>query len=101
MHRHRIPSALLVAAWFGAGAALLLSASPSFAAEAPGHGLALSFRDTTCAPCNDFFQYANGAWIAGATIPSSYSAYGANEELEDRNQEALHRLLEDAVQHVT
>src|SRR5690242_1963812 len=97
----RFAPVTLAAALLGAGVAMLANPSPGPAAEAPGHGLALSYRDTTCSPCRDFFQYANGAWIAGARIPPSYSAYGANEELEDRNQEALHRLLDDAVRHVT
>lgn len=50
--------------------------------------------DTTCSPCRDFFQYANGAWLAAAEIPSSYSAYGAGEELGDATEAALHELLE-------
>ncbi len=53
-----------------------------------------AFMDTTCAPCRDFFQFANGAWFATAEIPASYSGIGASREMADRNQEALHSVLE-------
>jgi putative endopeptidase len=57
--------------------------------------------DTTCAPCRDFDQYANGAWIARTTLPASYSTYGSFTELSDRNQDVVHQLLEDAVRSLT
>src|SRR6185295_17393712 len=57
--------------------------------------------DTTCAPCRDFDQYANGGWIARTTLPASYATYGAFTELSDRNQDVVHRLLEDAVKSLT
>jgi putative endopeptidase len=50
--------------------------------------------DTTCAPCTDFFRYANGGWLKRTTIPAAYSSYGALRELADRNEAILHRLLE-------
>jgi len=74
--------------------ALLLLWVPGGAAA--GQGLDLSGRDTTCSPCKDFFKFANGSWVANTTIPSSYPGYGSFQMLRDRNQEALHRLLENA-----
>jgi putative endopeptidase len=50
--------------------------------------------DTTCAPCRDFDRFANGGWMDSHTIPSDRSAYGAFEELFDRNQKVLHSILE-------
>ena len=76
--------------------ALLLALSASRETAAAGHGLDLSGRDTTCSPCQDFFQYASGSWVTRTTIPASYPGYGSFQILRDRNQEALHRLLEDA-----
>lgn len=76
----------------------LATAAP--AAPTAGHGLGLEYRDTTCAPCRDFFQYANGGWMAYAVIPPSYSAYGCNEELEDRSEAALRDLLDAAVRNL-
>ena len=46
-------------------------------------------RDTTCAPCRDFDQYANGGWRATFVMPASYSRYGAFTEVSDRNQRTL------------
>jgi putative endopeptidase len=50
--------------------------------------------DTTCAACTDFYQFANGGWLKKATIPAAYSSYGSFYELQDRNQDALHKILE-------
>jgi putative endopeptidase len=50
--------------------------------------------DTTCAACTDFFRYANGGWLTRTTIPAIYPSYGAFQELADRNEAILHRLLD-------
>jgi putative endopeptidase len=52
--------------------------------------------DTTCAPCTDFFQYANGGWERRAVIPARYSSFGVDREIMDRNEALLHRILDDA-----
>ena len=59
-------------------------------------GVNMAYLDTTCAPCKDFYQYANGGWLKTAEIPGSYSSIGVGREMADRNQEALHATLEDA-----
>jgi len=46
-------------------------------------------RDTTCAPCRDFDQFANGGWRAKFVMPAAYSRYGAFTEVQDRNQQIL------------
>ncbi len=79
---------------FAALAAVALPAAAR-AADIP-HGLQRAYMDTTCAPCRDFYQYANGAWLKTAVIPPSYTAIGAGREIYDRNTEVLHRVLEDA-----
>ncbi|HTR97597.1 MAG TPA: M13 family metallopeptidase [Candidatus Acidoferrales bacterium] len=66
----------------------------------PAHGIDLADRDTTCAPCRDFFRYANGAWDDRTPIPASYSRYGVDREIEDRGTDALRRLLEQAAADV-
>jgi putative endopeptidase len=90
---------------FAAPLALMLVVStPPSAARAQsqaGRGIDLSHRDTTCAPCRDFFRYANGAWDDRTPIPAAYSRYGVSREMADRSQEGLHRLLEDAARSVT
>lgn len=52
--------------------------------------------DTTCAPCRDFFQYANGGWLKRASIPGDLPAWGAFNELQERNFDALHEVLDAA-----
>ena len=69
--------------------------------DEPHHPLDLSARDSTCAPCRDFFQYANGGWVAQFTIPPAYPSYGSFLALSDRNVDVLHSLLEDAARSVT
>ncbi len=54
-------------------------------------------RDTTCAPCNDFYKFANGGALARMTIPASYSAFGSFRMLRDKNDDVSHEILNDAV----
>jgi len=46
--------------------------------------------------CTDFFEYANGAWLAHDTIPPAYSSSGVEREMSDRNQLVVRSVLEDA-----
>lgn len=55
--------------------------------------------DTTCAPCKDFFQFANGAWLARAEIPAAYASWGSFNELDDRNKRVLREILETAAKN--
>src|SRR3989442_586721 len=52
--------------------------------------------DTTCAPCRDFFQFANGGWLARTEIPGEFSSWGSFNELYEHNLDVLHDLLEAA-----
>ncbi|MBI4419298.1 MAG: peptidase, partial [Gemmatimonadetes bacterium] len=54
--------------------------------------------DTTCAPCKDFFQFANAGWIKRNPIPPAYSSWGSFTELGERNRVTLRRILDDAAQ---
>jgi len=59
--------------------------------------LSLADMDTTVAPCQDFYRFANGGWLARTQMPAAYSRYGGFEELADRNIENVHKLLDGAV----
>ncbi len=52
--------------------------------------------DTTCAPCRDFFKFANGGWVSRTTIPPSQSSWGSFDELAERNRLTLAGILERA-----
>src|SRR6266436_3113741 len=54
--------------------------------------------DTSAKPGDDFFRYANGAWIKRTEIPPEYSRWGAFNELIERNNDALHAIAEKATQ---
>jgi putative endopeptidase len=73
---------------------LLLLVPVAALAGAPGPNRA--YTDTTCAPCGDFFQYANGTWLRTVEIPPAYPAYGNGREIYDRNQITLTSVLEKA-----
>src|SRR6185503_8756160 len=73
--------------------ACLVGALPALAARAGSIDLAA--RDTTCAPCRDFFQYANGVWLERAEIPSTHPGIGSFQGLDDRNEETLRELLDE------
>jgi putative endopeptidase len=79
----------------GVAAALTVGAAPA------SHGLDPSTHDTTCSPCKDFFQFANGNWVAKTEIPAAYSTYGSFTVMHDRNEDALHALLDDAARQTT
>jgi putative endopeptidase len=52
--------------------------------------------DESARACVDFYQYANGGWLSRNTIPADRSSWGTGSELVERNDELLHRILEDA-----
>lgn len=56
---------------------------------------------TTCNACEDFYQYANGGWIAKNEIPAAFSSWGITSPLREKNIATLHQILEDAAKNST
>jgi putative endopeptidase len=65
-------------------------------AQTASTGLDLSWLDPSCKPCENFFQFANGGWLRTHEIPAAYPAWGLFNELQQKNQQVLHELLEQA-----
>jgi len=94
-------------AWLAACAAstLLLAALPASAAEAPdlskaprmgAWGFDLAGRDTATAPGQDFYAYANGAYLKAMQIPADRSSFGAFDALRDLSTDRMRAVLEKA-----
>jgi putative endopeptidase len=52
--------------------------------------------DTTCSPCKNFFQYANGGWLKRSEIPGDQPRWGSFNELQEQNYAALKDVLTEA-----
>jgi putative endopeptidase len=70
-------------------ASSLNAATPPFAAEA---GVDLRIH-----PGDDFFAYANGAWLQDTTIPAGSGRWNARDEIRTRTQQQLTDLLDESV----
>jgi predicted metalloendopeptidase len=51
--------------------------------------------DRSAKPCEDFYQFANGAWLAAHPIPADRSRYGSFDALADRNRDVVKAILEE------
>src|SRR5580765_7547901 len=67
-------------------------ASPALSSS----GLQLDALDKSADACTDFYQFACGGWIAKNPVPPDRSGYGRFDELQERNNDALHTILDAA-----
>jgi putative endopeptidase len=86
-----------------ATAVALLGAGAAIAGAAPLYapfGLDLTAPDRSVKAGDDFFQYANGAYLARTVIPADRPAASHRLEMTDRMEGQLHILMEDAARGV-
>ncbi|HEV3116609.1 MAG TPA: M13 family metallopeptidase N-terminal domain-containing protein, partial [Gemmataceae bacterium] len=60
------------------------------------HGLELTGMDPSVKPYEDFYQFANGKWLARTQIPADRPMAGTAVSLRDRNRDVLHQILDEA-----
>ncbi len=56
----------------------------------------VSLFDTTVPAAEDFYRHVNGGWLDANPVPPEYGSWGAFHEVNERNQQLLHRLLQEA-----
>ena len=78
---------------------LVLATSPlPHASATPTSGLDLAGIDPTVKPGDDFFGYANGAWIKATPIPPDRSAWGSGEIVIELTRKRTAELIQSAGQ---
>jgi endothelin-converting enzyme/putative endopeptidase len=65
-------------------------------ASAQTHGIDLTAIDKSVVPGDDFYHFADGAWIARTTIPADRAAVGVFNLLADRSNKQVASIVEDA-----
>ena len=80
---------------------LALLTAPLITARAQKAEIKREYLDTTCAPCKDFYTFANGGWQTKAQIPESRSSTGAGSEAFDRATAVLKEILVKAAAAAT
>jgi putative endopeptidase len=59
-----------------------------------GHGFDLASLDKNTQACTDFYQYANGGWLAANPIPAAYPSWGIANILNEKNRDVSHEILD-------
>jgi putative endopeptidase len=78
---------------------LLLTFSLATVFGQTNHGYDRASLDPNTAACTDFYQYANGGWMAANPIPGAYSSWGVANLLDEHNRDMLHEILEAAAKN--
>jgi putative endopeptidase len=64
--------------------------------ETSGNGFDVSNMDTTVSPRADFYQFANGTWLANNPVPATESRWDSFNELIENNKKLIREILEES-----
>ncbi len=87
-----LPTRTIISSMRAFPAALLLASLSPAATNLKS--LDIAAIDKTCKPCDDFYQYAIGAWHAANPIPASQTRLGKRWAAADGNREVLRGIIE-------
>lgn len=91
---HTLPASRRGGPVRAAALAALILAAATFSSRAPTR--LESAVDASVAPGDNFFGYANGAWLKETVIPAGRERWGAREELQDQARRRIEALIEEA-----
>jgi len=99
MHRFRRPTLLLAAALVALAPVSLEAQVAELLPDSlkPLRVVDPEWIDKSANACTDFFQYANGGWLAHDTIPAAYASSGIGRDMGDRNERVVRSVLDDAL----
>ena len=95
MHRLR-PAVTLAAALLLTSPVLTPRASAEAAKQFVAHGIAVDNMEPSVEPGNNFYQYANGAWIARTKIPADRAGVGVFTTLRDKSRKNVAAIVKEA-----
>jgi len=52
--------------------------------------------DRSVSPCTDFYKFADGNWVKSNPIPADRPSWRSFDKLQERNEDVLHQILEEA-----
>jgi len=77
---------------------LLISSAPFALSQTSSlHGIDVTDLDRKAAPCDDFYEFANGTWRANNPIPASMARWSKRWQAGESAKDRLHDILEAAV----
>src|SRR5579862_9005011 len=80
---------LLICSWF-------VLFRPPLSSSQSLHGIDLNDLDRKAAPCDDFFEFANGTWRANNPIPASMTRWSKRWQAGETSKDKLREILESA-----
>ncbi|MDR3444839.1 MULTISPECIES: M13 family metallopeptidase [unclassified Dyella] len=91
-----LPRRLLALALAAASVGAAYAATPASAPTTAKPDVVADHIDTSVKPGDDFFEFANGAWLKSHPIPAEESQWGIGQVVQDELYTKLRKISEDA-----